>query len=62
MTKARIFVLYYLATGIELPDEVLASMEKYQGNPWFKKLVAMGEQIEKGSVWNEFKGVYTEVK
>jgi hypothetical protein len=49
---------YYLATGLEISDEVAVELLKEEGSSWFNKILKMAEP----TVWAELEGKYTEVK
>ena len=62
MTPEKFQERYYLATGIEIDTETAAELIKFHKSPWHKKILQMADDVERGSVWGQLSGTYTEVK
>lgn len=58
MTAAEFKDTYFLATGLEISDEVAVELLKEEGTPWFNKILKMAKPTH----WADLMGEYTEVK
>jgi hypothetical protein len=62
MTPETFIDRYFLATGITVDTGTATELLKSPDNPWYKKILKMADDVEKGSIWSSLSGVYTEVK